>query len=209
MTQIRTESPAFARGLMALLLLIVTTVFAFTAMPAGAAPSLTLKSRDVSAEMPVFRSEFPKPDDPAQIFYIQRSPNSNTVVYATRVENGRIDPEQPVLAYWRRYNTTGEARALKAMERRLAYGASASRQSDDSYKVTFKALESLTATLRLENGRPALFRDMGGTEARLVYAYLEVDEGGLFPKVTELSLVGRTPSGQYVTETYDVKGGVL
>ena len=49
---------------------------------------------------------------------------------------------------------------------------------------------------------------MGNAEARLIYAYLDVEDG-LIPSVTGLKIVGRLPSGQYVTETYRVKGGEL
>ncbi|WP_301069098.1 DUF4833 domain-containing protein [Pseudooceanicola sp.] len=187
----------------------MTAVFTLAAPAAQAAPKLSLQSRQVTAAMPVFRSEFPRPKDGGQVFFIQRSPNSNTVVYAARVTGGQLDAKSPVSAYWRRYNTDGAAKGLSGMERRLAYGVSASSNGDGTYDVSFKALPTVKPILRVEKGRPALFTRMGDEEARMIYAYLDVDDGGLFPRVTGLKLVGRLASGKYVTETYRVTGGEL
>lgn len=206
MAQTRTATPAPVRGLVALLFAFLTTLIA--AAPAGAAPQLDLVSRDTSGGLPVIRKDFPVPNDGGQVFYIQRSPNANTVVYGTRVAGGQIDPKAPVSAYWRRFNTGGEAKALGAFERRMAYGVKSSANGDGSYAVRFTALPAKTMTLRMEGGRPALFMPMGNAEAKLIYAYLDVEDG-LIPKVTGLKIVGRLPSGDYVTETYRVKGGEL
>lgn len=209
MTQTRNATPAPVRGLVALLLAFLVTLMPLLASPAAAAPELTLQSTDTSGAVPVIRKDFQVPNDGGQVFYIQRSPNANTVVYATRMKGGAIDPDAPISAYWRRYNNDGAATALGALERRLAYGVNAKANGDGSYRVTFRALPSKSMTLRMEGGRPALFMPMGGADARLVYAYLDVDDGGLIPRVTGLKIVGRIPSGQYVTETYRVKGGEL
>ena len=42
-----------------------------------------------SAEIVHLRPEFKVPDEPNQLFYVQRSPNSNTVVYAARLDSPR------------------------------------------------------------------------------------------------------------------------
>lgn len=207
MTHSPTASPVRARGLVALLLLILT---AFVLQPRDAtAATLALQSRESAGALPQIQPNWPVPRDGGQVFYIQRSPNKNTVVYAARMENGAIDPNRPIQAYWRRFNDAGEAKALNGIERRLAYGVNARANGDGTYRVTFKALPSKSMTLRMDGGRPALFLQMGEAEAQLVYAYLEVDEGGLIPSVTDLKLIGRLPSGSYVMETYRVKGGEL
>lgn len=206
MAQTRTATPAPVRGLVALLFAFLIALI--LAAPAWAAPQLDLVSRDTTAALPVIRKDYPVPNDGGQVFYIQRSPNANTVVYGTRVAGGQIDPKAPVSAYWRRFNTGGEAKALGGLERRMAYGVNAQPNGDGTYRVTFRALPAKSMTLRMEGGRPALFMPMGNAEARLIYAYLDVEDG-LIPSVTGLKIVGRLPSGQYVTETYRVKGGEL
>ncbi len=209
MAHYQSVSPAPARGLVTFIIAVAMTFTLLFAAPAEAGPSLSLQSRQVTGSMPVIRKDFPLPKDGGQVFYIQRSPNANTVVYATKVTNGQIDTKSPVIAYWRRFNTDGGVKGLKSLERRMAYGVSAKAKGDGTYRVTFKALPSMTTVLRMDKGRPALFAQMGESEARLVYAYLEVDDGGLLPRVTGLKLVGKTAAGKYVTETYKVSGGEL
>jgi len=206
MSQTRTATPAPVRGLVALLLAFFTALT--LAASATAAPQLDLVSRDTSAALPVVRPDFQVPNDSGQVFYIQRSPNANTVVYGTRVAGGRIDPAAPVSGYWRRFNTDGATKALGGFERRMAYGVESRPIGDGTYSVSFTALPAKTMTLRMEAGRPALFMPMGDAEAKLIYAYLDVEDG-LIPSVKGLRIVGRLPSGQYVTETYRVKGGEL
>src|SRR5579872_3681103 len=76
-----------------------------------------------SGEIPKLRPEFKVPDEPNQLFYIQRSPNSNTVVYAARVDaHDDFDAKSPVEAFWRKFNIDGSKQPLNFMERMLAYG---------------------------------------------------------------------------------------
>src|SRR5947199_328024 len=59
--------------------------------------------------IPSLRAEFPVPNDPNMLFYIQRSVNANTVVYAAHIDvQGRLDPDEPVEVYWRWYNIDGQ-----------------------------------------------------------------------------------------------------
>ncbi|WP_375686995.1 DUF4833 domain-containing protein [Pseudooceanicola sp. LIPI14-2-Ac024] len=204
-----TSAPAPSRRLVVLLFALLGLLIAALAGPAEAAPSLTLENRATASRQPVINPAFQVPNDAGQVFYIQRSPNANTVVYGTRVAGGQIDSSAPVSAYWRRFNNDGGTKGLSTLERNFAYGVNAKANGDGTYRVTFKALPSKTMTLRMEGGRPALFMPMGDAEARLIYAYLDVDDGGLVPSVTGLKIVGQYPSGQYVTETYRVKGGEL
>ncbi|MGH1423972.1 MAG: DUF4833 domain-containing protein [Pseudooceanicola sp.] len=209
MNQTRTVTPGFAKGLMALLVALVVA-FATAPAPASAKAKLDLQSRNVTSSMPVFRKDFKRPNDRGQVFFIQRSPNANTVVYAGKMASAdALATKGTISAYWRRYNTSGEAKALSGLERRMAYGANAKSNGDGTYRVTFKALPAMVATLKVVDGRPALFTRMGDSDARLIYAYLDVDDGGLFPRVTGLKLVGKSASGKYVTETYRVTGGEL
>ena len=69
------------------------------------------------------RPEFKVPDEPDQLFYIQRSPNSNTVIYAAKLDgHGEFDSNAPVEAFWRKFNIDGSKQPLNFMERMMAYG---------------------------------------------------------------------------------------
>src|SRR3569833_3950055 len=76
-----------------------------------------------TAALEKMRPEFKTPDEPNQLFFVQRSPNANTVVYAARLDaKGEIDRNDPVEAFWRKSNIAGAKVGLNFIERALAYG---------------------------------------------------------------------------------------
>src|SRR5689334_9174796 len=89
-----------------------------------ALPILPVHARDFSSavsesDQPVhLRPEFKVPDEPNQLFYVQRSPNANTVVYAAKLDaKGNFDSRAPVEAFWRKFNIDGSKRSLNFIER--------------------------------------------------------------------------------------------
>ncbi|SEO57867.1 protein of unknown function [Salinihabitans flavidus] len=198
-----------------LLLQICTVVIALWLLPApaSAAPGLKLVSHTMSATLPKVQPDWPVPRDGHQVFYIQRSMNSNTVVYAARFdESGHFDRNTPVHGYWRRYNTDGVAKSLKFIEKQFAYGVSSRVNPDgETYAVTFKAIPHLSVTLRSPApNRASLWAQVGDTDLQLTYAYLDLDESGLIPKVTRLRLFGTDPAtGRAHTLIFSVSGGAI
>lgn len=136
--------------------------------------------------------DYPVPREPNQIFYVQRSLNPNTVVYAARLQNGRLDPKRPVEVYWRRYNDDGERKELSSIESRFAFGVRAEPVKDQpgTFKVSVVSYPKRAATLRLVDGVPRLEISVGGVPARLDHAYLEVDDSGSVPSVLRVDLYG-------------------
>src|SRR5438874_646301 len=71
-------------------LFLTLVLLAALAMPAEARELISVVSE--SDEIARMRPEFKIPDEPNQLFYVQRSPNSNTVVYAARLDGrGNLD----------------------------------------------------------------------------------------------------------------------
>lgn len=154
-----------------------------------------------SSDMPVMRADTPVPDDPGQVLYLQRSTNRNTVVYAARFDaKGRLDPRGPITAYWRRYEEQGQARALKMIERELAYGLRAKPGSEaGSYSVSFRAVPGLKMTLRQSAPfEAALYATDGERVLRLRYGYIEAIDG-LIPEVVEVRIFGTLSKGRFAT----------
>ena len=127
------------------------------------------------------------------LFYIQRSVNSNTVIYSAHVDvQGHLDRSEPIDVYWRWYNVDGHRKALNFFERSMAYGVSLDRHvMAPSNAVAFKVAALPERKLLLERdsrGVPEALIEIGGHLARLVYAYLQVDDHGLLPNVTAIDL---------------------
>lgn len=81
---------------------------------------------------------FPVPNrDFYQLFYLQRQPNSNTIVADLNVKNGKVDSENPVHIYWLRYAEQGQKAELNWIQRTFAYGIQAKKIDEGNYKFNF------------------------------------------------------------------------
>lgn len=150
------------------------------------------------------RPEFRTPDEPNQLFYVQRSPNSNTVVYAAHLDAaGAIDRNDPVEGFWRKFNIDGSKQSLNMIERLLAYGVRADRAAPGK-PITFSiaALPERKFTLTLDaQHRPQALMQAGSHVIKVAYIYLQVKEGGLMPDVPSLDVFGTDiASGKAVHE---------
>ena len=156
------------------------------------------------AEITQIRPEFKRPDEPNQLFYVQRSPNANTIVYAARLDaNGTIRRDDPVEAFWRKFNIDGGKQPLNFIERMMAYGVRTDAVKPGApITFTIAALPERKLTLTLDAGkRPQALMQIGTRTVKLAYVYLHVVEGGLMPSVPELDIFGTDiASGKTVHE---------
>ena len=105
------------------------------------------------------RPEFQVPDEPNQLFYVQRSPNSNTVIYAAKLD-AQGNP-QDVEAFWRKFNIDGSKQPLNFIERMMAYGVRVTRRKGP-ITFTIAALPERKLTLALDaQHRPQALIQMG------------------------------------------------
>ena len=153
-----------------------------------------------------FGENFPVPHEPNQIFYVQRSLNSNTVVFTARRDAaGGLDARQPVDVYWRRYNDDGARKELSGIERSLAFGVKVDPVAGrpGSYLVRVVSYPNRPALLQLADGTPRLEMKVAGEPSRLDHAYLEVDDSGSVPSVQRVHLFGYSlATGKPVTESF-------
>lgn len=147
----------------------------------------------------------PVPREPQQVFYVQRSLNANTIVYAARITGGALDSREPVEVYWRRYGDAGERKPLSGLERSLAFGVKAepAKGRPGSFLVRVVSYPSRPALLRLVEGVPRLEARVAGEPAVLDHAWLEVDDSGRLPSVTRVDLYGTSlATGKPLKESF-------
>lgn len=211
----RQPTPCHAPLLYVAVLCCFCAVFFGIASSSAAAPRLTLEASRTSDQLPRENPAFPTPQDPDQIFFLQRSMNANTVVYAARYQaDGTLITETPVDSYWRRYAEQGQFMSLRWYERIFGFGlrvAPLPHAPGDIREISFNALKRYRLELRqtapFTAGFYARFKNR---DYRLIYAYLDVDETGLLPKVTGLRLYTQdAQTGAYVTHTISVSGGAF
>ena len=160
--------------------------------PAGAG---TMKSTITEMDaIPRVKPHYPIPAEPNQVFYIERSSNSNTVVYCANLgKDGQLDKSTPIIAYWRWYNVDGHKKDLNFAERMMAYGIKSVKHDGPNGAYSFKIAAMPERTLYIgmnDKGQPEVFGKVGERWAKLAYVYLEVDDSGILPDVPELDFFG-------------------
>jgi len=164
-------------------------------------PAVTLRAqaRDFSSsvtestEVQQLRPEFKVPDEPNQLFYVQRSPNANTVIYAAKLDaQGNFDSRRPMEAFWRKFNIDGSKQPLNFMERMMAYGVKVNaRKAGEPITFTIASLPQRKLTLGWDaQHHPQATMAIGSRTVKVAYVYLQVVEGGLLPSVPSLDVMG-------------------
>lgn len=157
-----------------------------------------------SAEIVRLRPEFKIPDEPDQLFYVQRSPNANTVIYAARLDaQGNFDSRSPVDAFWRKFNIDGSRQKLNFIEGMMAYGVKLdARKPGQPITFTIAALPERKLTLGLDaQHRPEARMQIGSHMVKVAYVYLQVVDGGLIPSIPSLDILGTDiASGKAIRE---------
>jgi len=181
-------SPAVAspttQKLVATIILLAGTLLASRPQPAEASPR---------QGQPVLT--FPVPTGIAnQLFYLQRDPNTNTVIYQLNVNSaGRLDEDEPINVFWIRYTEQGIHKDLNFIQRKFAYGLSAKKVATDKYTLKFAAYDKVPFYLMKWSGDNAfhVFATVANKQIVLSRVYLRI-EGGTFwvPNVKYIELKG-------------------
>lgn len=127
------------------------------------------------------------------LFIIERSKNANVVHYDAKVtSDGKLDPREPVIAYWIMRAEDGRREELNWIENEKGYGFDIKPDpSVNGYKMTLMAaplqqilVKKMGKTIRAEvaiNGRPAVLEKI----------YINAEEGLTGPKVRYIMVYGK------------------
>src|ERR1700676_1957140 len=79
--------------------------------------------------------KFPTPmGNPNQLFFLQRTQNTNTVIYELNMKNGVVDSAEPVHIFWICYAEKSQKEELNEIQRKRAYGLTTQYISKDHYE---------------------------------------------------------------------------
>ncbi|MHA8067755.1 DUF4833 domain-containing protein [Aquirufa ecclesiirivi] len=152
---------------------------------------------------------FPTPPESAiRLFYIQRSSNSNVVVYdANLTSNKALNAKNPVHTYWIRYTEKGQQEELSSIQKTLAYGLYTNKintELEPSYEGYFLAYRKRKFVVKLDpKGVPIALFPINGKLQILKRVYVNVDESKFMPSVNYIELFGKDPvSGKEVYERF-------
>ena len=122
---------------------------------------------------------YPAPNEPGQVFYLQRTSNANTVIYALNFDGtGKVDAQHPVDVYWRRYAEKGQRKELGFFERTFAFGARYAplKGAPGRYRAHLVSYPALEVEV-VELARSSLLDERGGVQVDRVIGRMPL--GGL------------------------------
>jgi hypothetical protein len=136
------------------------------------------------------------------LFVIARSKNANVLHYDVRLEDGKLDLGEPMVAYWVMHAEDGRRESLTFLERELAYGFRiVSRVTADGFRVGLKAFSRREfAVRRNADGTYRAHVRIDGQKAVLDRIFVTSQGGGVTPSVKCVDLFGTLASGKKIHE---------
>lgn len=184
-------------GAMIVLLLAGLSALPGTAQPAITASSLappgTVRPRPAVITEPV--DTFPVPPvNSNSLFYLQRTPNINTIICELNQKDGVVDKEEPVKVMWIRYTEQRQREKLSWIQRTFAYGLNEKDMGNGVYELRFVSYKKVAMYLMKwsVDNKQHVFVTINNRQAILNRIYIKIDPGGTFwsPNVKYLELTG-------------------
>ncbi|MFT4062891.1 MAG: DUF4833 domain-containing protein [Edaphocola sp.] len=114
-------------------------------------------------------------------FYVQRTPNTNTIMYELNMKDGKLAEDEPIHVYWIRYPEGGKLQELSFIQRKFAYGVKTHKLADDKYKILFAAYDKIPFYLMKSTaGVYHTYVELDGKLSVLKRIYIRIDPGGTF-----------------------------
>lgn len=154
---------------------------------------------------------FPVPrGNPKQLFYLQRDPNTNTIVYELNLrEDGSPDPDEPIHVFWIRYPEGGIHKELNYVQKKFAYGVKAIPMAGKQYKLIFTAYKKKNMVLAYaaKEKKYQVYAMLNGQLSVLNRVFIRIGNGGSFwaPDVKYIEMRGTAMStGKQMTERIQI-----
>jgi hypothetical protein len=149
---------------------------------------------------------FPMPAVP-RLFYIQRDPNSNTIIYDLNMDrSGQPDQADPVHPYWIKYNEKGQKEELNLIQRKFAYGVAAKPLGTNKFDVRIVAYKKYPLTLMrsVADNKYHIYATIAKKLAVVTRIFLKIEGGTFwFPNVLYIEVKGTDPeTGKEVMERF-------
>ncbi|MDF2193406.1 DUF4833 domain-containing protein [Paraflavitalea sp. CAU 1676] len=140
---------------------------------------------------------FPVPPvNDRQLFYLQRTSNTNTIVYELNYKDGKLNERNPLHVYWIRYTEQGQKAELSWIQRVFAYGIKAKLLGDSSYQVTLVSYAGYKMSLRKgADGKYRLYAPIYGKMMELRRVFVKITGGSMWsPDIEYYEVSGIDPA---------------
>ncbi|PPL01639.1 protein of unknown function [Parapedobacter indicus] len=156
--------------------------------------ALGLIAQESKFNKKVVVDQLPVPNEKKQLFYLQRDPDENTVIYQLNMTDSVIDPDEPINVYWIRYAEGGVRKDLNFIQRTMAYGISHKPLGNGSYELRLTAYKSRPLRLSYcdKSKKYVVYASIDNREAILDRIFVRIDGGSQFnPDIAYFELKGR------------------
>lgn len=140
---------------------------------------------------------FPVPEGNAkQLFFLQRTPNTNTIVCELNYKEGVVDKEDPIHVFWIRYQEKGQKEDLSYIQRKFAYGVKSKEIGDNKYELNFVSYKKYKMYLMLAaDNQFHVYTTINNKSAILTSIYVEIKGGSFWsPNVEYVEVTGVDPA---------------
>ncbi|WP_245704503.1 DUF4833 domain-containing protein [Daejeonella rubra] len=139
---------------------------------------------------------FPVPKDiKNQLFYIQRDPNTNTIICQLNVDsNGKLNTKSPINVFWMRYADQGEKKGLSYIQRKFAYGIETKDLGNGQYELKFAARKNppMYLTKSAVDKRYHVYVTANDKKIQVERIFIRIEGGTFwFPNVKYIEFKGR------------------
>ena len=152
----------------------------------------------------VGQEKFPVPvGNPNQLFYLQRTANSNTIICELNYKNNTLDVDEPVHVYWLRYEDKGQKEELNFVQKKFAYGIKSTFLSKDKYELNFVSYKKYPMVLmKGPNNKFNVYGTINQKQAIVDRIFVKISGGSFWaPNVEYVEIKGIDPiSGKEVVE---------
>lgn len=159
--------------------------------------------------MQIDKEKLPVPNEKDQLFYLQRDPDVNTIVYCLNLIDGELDDKNPVQAYWVRFAENGQRMKLSFIQRRMAYGINHTKIEPKVYELHVQAYKPLKIILaqHAENGKYQAMVKVKDDQIILDRIFARIQGGSIFkPHVDYIEISGRSSkTGKKTTHRFEVQ----
>ena len=150
-------------------------------------------------------TEFPAlKGNPNQLFYLQRTKNTNTIIYELNKTNGVLDSKKPIHIFWILFTSNEEHQELSSIEKKFAYGINVSSIGNEEYQFTLVAYPKITLYLKKDSDQNHhVYLTLSGKLVLLQRTYIKEKEGcfSLSPTIEYIDFLGiDVVSGKEVNE---------
>lgn len=146
---------------------------------------------------------FPVPEgNTKQLFFLQRTPNTNTIICELNYKNGVVDKEAPIHVFWIRYQEKGQMEDLSYIQKKFAYGVKSKEIGTNKYELNFVSYEKYKMYLmRGADNEYHVYTSINQKQVILNRIYIEI-KGGTFwsPNVQYVELTGLDPASHSVVK---------